>query len=239
MQDLFGMGAAVAAESGPQAYNRQPEWSEDQRLAAEKQTLGLYLTGHPIERYLAELDRFVSSRIVELKPTRDQTVVVAGLIIAMRSMNTRRGDKMAFITIDDRSARIELAVFSEPFQRYRDLLAKDKLIVVEGEVSVDEYSGGYKMSARTIYDINQAREHFARKLVVSVDEKHAANGFINELQHTLTPFREGFCPVVINYQRADARAEIALGESWRVHPTDELLHRLRETIGDERVQVIY
>ena len=166
-------------------------------------------------------------------------MVVAGLIIAMRSMNTRRGDKMAFITIDDRSARIELAVFSEPFQRYRDLLAKDKLIVVEGEVSVDEYSGGYKMSARSIYDINQAREHFARKLVVSVDDQRAANGFINELQHTLSPFREGFTPVVVDYQRPDARAEIALGETWRVHPTDELLHRLRESIGEQSVQIVY
>ncbi|MGD8546844.1 MAG: OB-fold nucleic acid binding domain-containing protein, partial [Thiohalophilus sp.] len=145
----------------------------------------------------------------------------------------------AFITIDDRSARIELAVFSEPFQRYRDLLAKDRLIVVEGEVSVDEYSGGYKMSARSIYDINQAREHFARKLMLQVDHKHAGNGFINELQHTLSPFREGFCPVVIDYRRDDARAQIVLGEEWRVHPTDELLHRLRETLGEEQVQVVY
>ncbi|MFP4611091.1 MAG: DNA polymerase III subunit alpha [Thiohalophilus sp.] len=239
MQDLFGIGMAPEADSGPVAYHRQPEWSEDERLAAEKQTLGLYLTGHPIERYLPELAGFVSARIVDLKPTRDQTVVVAGLIVAMRTMNTRRGDRMAFITIDDRSGRIELAVFSEPFQQYRDLLAKDKLIVVEGEVSIDEYSGGYKMSARSIYDINQAREHFARKLLISVDHHKAGNGFVNELQHTLTPFREGFCPVIIDYQRDDARAQIALGETWRVHPTDELLHRLRDSLGDEHVKVIY
>ncbi|TDY00131.1 DNA polymerase III subunit alpha [Thiohalophilus thiocyanatoxydans] len=239
MQDLFGIGMAPESNSGPVAYHRQPEWSEDERLAAEKQTLGLYLTGHPIERYLPELAGFVSARIVDLKPTRDQTVVVAGLIVAMRTMNTRRGDRMAFITIDDRSARIELAVFSEPFQRYRDLLAKDKLIVVEGEVSIDEYSGGYKMSARSIYDINQARENFARKLLLSVDHHKAGNGFIPDLQHTLTPFREGFCPVIIDYHRDDARAQIALGETWRVHPTDELLHRLRDSLGDDHVKVIY
>ncbi|MDR9435297.1 MAG: DNA polymerase III subunit alpha [Thiohalophilus sp.] len=239
MQDLFGMGAAVESDSSPVTYHRQSEWSEDERLAAEKQTLGLYLTGHPIERYLEELSGFVSARIVDLKPTRDQTVVVAGLIVAMRTMNTRRGDRMAFITIDDRSARIELAVFSEPFQRYRDLLSKDKLIVVEGEVSIDEYSGGYKMSARSIYDINQAREHFARKLLISVDHHKAGNGFVNELQHTLSPFREGFCPVIIDYHRDDARAQIALGETWRVHPTDELLHRLRDSLGDDHVKVIY
>ncbi|HID49405.1 MAG TPA: DNA polymerase III subunit alpha, partial [Chromatiales bacterium] len=237
MEDMFGMSAQV--ESSPARYVSQPDWSEDQRLACEKQTLGLYLTGHPIERYLAELGHFTTARIVDLKPINEQTVVVAGLIIAMRTMNTRRGDRMAFITIDDRSARIELAVFSDTYQRYRDLLAKDSLIVVEGEVSVDEYTGGYKMSARAIYDIGQAREHFARKLVVQVEAGRAANGFIKELQTTLAPFREGRCPVMLEYLRPGARAEIALGESWQVHPTDELLHRLREAMGKERVRMEY
>lgn len=237
MEDLFGMSPQV--ESSPARYLSQPDWSEDQRLSFEKQTLGLYLTGHPIERYLPELGRFTTARIVDLKPANDQTVVVAGLIVAMRSMNTRRGDRMAFITIDDRSARIELAVFSDVYQRYRDLLAKDRLIVVEGEVSVDEYSGGYKMSARAIYDISQAREHFARKLVVLVDDKRAANGFINDLQSTLAPFCEGGCPVSLEYLRPGARAEIALGQNWQVHPTDELLHRLREVMGEDQVEVVY
>ncbi len=237
MEDMFGM--AAQQESSPANYLVQPDWDEDHRLTCEKQTLGLYLTGHPIDRYLDELSRIVTARIVELKPTRDQTVTVAGLIIAMRTMNTRRGDRMAFITIDDRSARVELAVFSDTYQRYRDTLVKDKLIVVEGEVSIDDYSGGYKMSARSLYDINQAREHFARRLVVQVDEKQAGNGFVQALQNTLAPFREGGCPVMLDYQRADAKAQILLGKDWRVRPTDELLHRLRETVGAERVRVDY
>ncbi len=238
IDDLFGMAAPVVdAESGQ--YLRQPDWPEDQRLACEKQTLGLYLTGHPIDRHLDELAQFTTCRIVDLKPDRDQTVVVAGLIIAMRTMNTRRGDRMAFITIDDRSARIELAVFAEAYQQHRQLLAKDKLIVVEGEVSVDEYSGGYKMSARNLYDLDQAREHFARRLVVAVAERQAGNGFIPGLQTALSPFREGNCPVILDYRAGHARAEIQLGRQWRVHPTDELLHRLREMVGEEGVRVEY
>lgn len=237
MEDMFGMAAQV--ESSPAKYLQQPDWSEDQRLACEKQTLGLYLTGHPIDRYLEELSKFTSSRIVELKPTKEQTVIVAGLIIAMRTMNTRRGDRMAFITIDDRSARIELAVFSDTYQTYRDLLAKDKLIVVEGEVSVDDYSGGYKMSARSIHDINQAREHFSRRLLVNIDEKKAMNGFINELKTALSPYVDGRCPVTLAYQRNDASAKINLGQEWRVRPTDELLQRLDDMLGHEHVKVIY
>jgi len=237
IDDLFGMAPQPDTPTGQ--YLRQPDWHEDQRLACEKQTLGLYLTGHPIDRHLDELAQFTTCRIVDLKPDRDQTVVVAGLIIGMRTMNTRRGDRMAFITIDDRSARIELAVFSEAYQRHRHLLAKDKLIVVEGEVSVDDYSGGYKMSARNLFDLDQAREHFARKLVVAVDAGQAGNGFVPGLQNVLTPFREGGCPVVLDYQAGDARAEIQLGRNWRVHPTDELLHRLREMVGEAGVRVEY
>ena len=241
IDDLFSM--APQAEATPTEYHIQPEWHEDQRLSCEKQTLGLYLTGHPIERYLSEIAKFTTARIVDLKPTKDSTVVVSGLIIAMRTMNTKRGDRMAFVTIDDRSARIELAVFSEPFMRYRDLLAKDKLIVVEGEVSVDDYSGGYKMSARSIYDISQARGHFAKCLMLHVNQQQAGNGFISHLQSMLQPFKEGICPVVIDYESETARAQVSLGEDWRVNPSDELLHRLSEMQGLEQdnkwYEVIY
>lgn len=242
IQDMFGMAAEADAEgnsSGPESYSVQKDWSEEQRLANEKTTLGLYLTGHPINRYLPELKKFVSGRLVELKPTKNQTVIVAGLVVGMRVMTTKRGDKMAFLTLDDRSGRMEMAVFSEEFNANRENLAKDKLIVASVEVSIDDYSGGFKMRAKDIYDIGQAREHFAKSLLVSVDDKHAANGFINDLQRVLTPFKEGSCPVVLDYHKADASGEIPLGEEWHVHPTDELLHRLRETMGEKQVNVIY
>ncbi|NIO40453.1 MAG: hypothetical protein GTO41_09830, partial [Burkholderiales bacterium] len=73
---------------------------------------------------------------------QDRTIVVAGLVVATRTMRTRRGDRMIFVTLDDRSGRLELAVFSELYMRHRDLLVKDNLLVVEGFVSVDEYTGG-------------------------------------------------------------------------------------------------
>ncbi len=235
--DMFGMVDKV--ETGPGSYHEMPEWDDEQRLSCEKQTLGLYLTGHPIERYEPELRQFVSSRIVDLKPTHDQSVIVAGLIIGIRTMNTKRGDRIAFITLDDRSARIEVALFSEAYQRYQDVLSKDKLVVIEGEVSVDDYSGGYRMSARTLYDIEQARSHFAKRLKVSVTEQRAANGFIPALQHILQPFRQGGCPVVIDYLSNEARVDLPLGQEWRVQPADELLHRLRELAGEQDVEIIY
>ena len=181
----------------------------------------------------------VSGRLSEMKPTKNATVIVAGLVVGMRVMTTKRGDKMAFLTLDDRSGRMEMAVFSEEFNANRENLAKDKLIVASVEVSIDDYSGGFKMRAKEIYDIAQARERFAKNLVVTVDHAHAANGFISDLQRVLTPFKEGSCSVVVDYHKDDASAEIPLGQEWRVHPTDELLNRLRESMGENKINIIY
>lgn len=238
VQDLFGLDESEALAQSPARYEEVPEWEELTRLQGEKETLGLYLTGHPINPFLPELKQFISARIVDLKPAKRQ-VVVAGLIVAMRTMNTKRGDRMAFFTLDDRSARIEVAVFSETYQRYRDLLAKDRLVVVTGEVSVDDYAGGYKMQAEAIYDMAQAREHYARRLVIRVEQAMAANGFIPELEQTLSPFREGKCPIRILYRNQCAEARLGLGEAWRVRPSDELLRRLGQVVGAEQVDIDY
>lgn len=235
--DMFGVTEPV--ETAPARFVEASDWEDEIRLNGEKETLGLYLTGHPIDRYDAEINQFVSHRITALNPNSNQTITVAGLVVAIRTMNTRRGDKMAFVTLDDRTGRLELAVFSDTYHHYRDLIAKDRLVVVEGEVSIDDYTGGVKMSAQKIYDIDHAREAFAKRLVLSVDEKKAGNGFIKELAEVLSPYREGHCPVLVDYQRPDATAQIQLGRDWRVRPTDELIRRLDELAGREHVRVEY
>ena len=235
--DLFGIGQAVQAKTTQ--YVETGEWEDEIRLNGEKETLGLYLTGHPIDRYESELKDIITSKIVDLNPTSNKTIIVAGLVVAIRTMNTRRGDKMAFVTIDDRSGRVELAVFSEPFAQYRDVLAKDRLVVVEGEVSIDDYTGGVKMSAQKIYDINRAREIFAKRLMLTVDHTKAANGFAGSLMQILNPFKQGHCPVYIEYQGQGAKARLKLGREWQVSPTDELIHRLHELAGKEWVKVEY
>ncbi len=235
--DMFGVAEPVETANGQFVAAR--DWDDETRLNGEKETLGLYLTGHPIDRYEAEINQFVSMRIADLNPRNEQTITVAGLVVAMRTMNTKRGDRIAFITLDDRTGRLELAVFSEAFHHYRDLLAKDRLLVVEGEVSLDDYTGGMKMSARKIYDIDHARESFAKRLVLQVDKQKADNGFISSLTQVLKPFCEGHCPVRVDYRRSDAVVQILLGDEWRVRPTDELIRRLDELAGKGLVRIEY
>ncbi len=226
------------------------EWSEEQRLAGEKETLGLYLTGHPIDRYRGELDNIVTAPLADLAAEtppagggrqrgNEKIVVLAGLVVEIRTRNTRSGGRMAFVTLDDRTARMEIRVFSTVFEQYRALLSSDAVLVVQGTLAFDDYSGSMQINANKIFDIDQAREIYARRLVVSVAARKAGNGFVSSLAEVLTPYREGNCLVGIQYRGTSAQAHITLGEAWRVHPTDELLHRLRELAGDEQVKVVY
>ncbi|MHB1950301.1 MAG: DNA polymerase III subunit alpha [Acidiferrobacteraceae bacterium] len=214
------------------------EWSDEERLAGEKQTLGLYLTGHPIERYTGELQSLVTSTIAGIKPSENESVVIAGLISAVRSHVTRKGDRMGFVTLDDRTGRLELAIFPEMYQAKRELLVKDDLLVVKGTVSVDEYSGGFRMAAEEIYSLAEARARFARRLVIELDQEAAASGIVQALKEALNP-RPGRCPVIVNYRHAAAEAEIALGEEWRIDPTDAMIRKLSQIAGDGHVHLIY
>ncbi|MBI3545459.1 MAG: DNA polymerase III subunit alpha [Gammaproteobacteria bacterium] len=234
--DIFG---ASSAPTEMHVYESVAEFSEEQRLDGERDTLGLYLTGHPIARYADELKRITNTTISELKPAADSTVIVAGLVVAQRTMQTRRGDRMAFVTLDDRTGRLELAVFSDQYAQSRDLLAKDTLLVVEGQVSVDEYTGGFKMSAEKLYNIDQARAAFSKRLVIEVNAEHAGNGFVDELKEILSPAAQGKCPVFLRYQGPQAEAEIVLGAEWKINPTHILLERLSRLAGESKVQLLY
>jgi DNA polymerase-3 subunit alpha len=249
--DLFGEAAEVTC--APQDRQALPEWDDEQKLLGEKETLGLYLTGHPITRYQAELGRITSGRLAALAASwadapgmttgrgdgSERSVIIAGLVMSMRTRRTQRGSKIAFLTLDDDSARMEVRVFSEVFDRHQALLGKDKVLVIKGTLGVDDYSGGNQVTAQEILDINQARESYARRLVVGIEAGQAGNGFLHSLADILKPFREGQCRVCIDYLGGGAEARLALGDEWTVHPTDELLHRLQELAGNERVLVEY
>lgn len=232
--DLFGGATAKAPEM---EYVKTIEWNEHERLFGEKETLGLYLTGHPIHRYLTELENFISERIVDLRPGQNKTSVAAGIIASVRTIQTKRGDRMAVLSLDDASGQIDVLCFSDIYQRYRELLVKDKLIILEGEVSLDDFSGGNRIICREIFSIEQARERYAKFLQIRVPASKADD--IGKLADLLKNHVGGNCRVAIDYLRNDAMANLKLGDAWRVRPTDALLSLLRDMFTDENVVVTY
>jgi len=215
------------------------KWSDDERLRGEKETLGLYLTGHPIDSFADNLKKMTDGVLADVRPTGNGSIVVAGLVVALRTMQTRRGDRMAFVTLDDKTGRIEIAVFSDLFQQHRDLLVKDTLLVIRGQVSVDDYTGGFKMRADEIYDIDRAQSAFAARLVINVDAEQMANGFIKELQQILKPASSGSCRVNIRYRNPSAEAVLTFDDNWKINVTTSVLDHLKQLTGPDRVDVTY
>ncbi|GHY72898.1 DNA polymerase III, alpha subunit [Vibrio cholerae] len=235
--DMFGV-LTDAPEEVEQKYTQVPEWPEKVRLEGERETLGLYLTGHPVDEYLKELTKYTSCRLNEAAPTRrDQSLTVAGLVIAARVMTTKRGTRIGLMTLDDRSGRIEVMLYSEALDRYAEWLEKDKILVVSGQVSFDDFNGGLKMSAREVMDLGSAREKFARGLSISILQSQIDQQFFERFSHILEPHRAGTVPVNVYYQRPDARARLTLGTEWRVTPSDTLLDELKQLLGHDQVEL--
>lgn len=245
--DLFGDIVSPTIAASPEIL---PEWDDEYRWIAEKETLGLYLTGHPINPYIEELARIISCRIGELamgeaetaapfKGARErQKIVVAGLVCNIRNRNAQSG-RVAFVTLDDQSGRIEVGVFGDDYRQYAELLIKDKLLVMEGQLGMDDYTGSARLRAKTIWDIDQARAHFAKRIDIKLSNTVSPSGFIQELREALSPFRTGECPVRVDYSNAQASVNLVLGEDWQVIPTDQLLQRLRGMEMVQNAQVIY
>jgi len=237
--DLFGDVVPDASEGDVYADFRQMRpWTTKQRLEGEKETLGLYVTGHPIDDYERELRRFVPNRINDLKADNN-TQTVAGLLVGFRTMRNKRGDNMAFALLDDRSARIEIALFADTYSEFREKLVKDTIIVIEGSVSFDDYAGTLKMRAKTVRTLLEARSQNVRALELHLSEADFRGDFSAEFQRLLEGGRNGGCPIVIQYRRHGASARLRLPEPWRVQPSDELIQRLRDRYGAERVRLSY
>jgi DNA polymerase-3 subunit alpha len=244
MLDMFGDAFAETDDSDRDSnvyaeYLGAREWSDRERLSGEKDTLGLYLTGHPIDEYERELKRFVSTRISDLKPSRDPQRV-AGLVVGVRTMKSKRGDTMAFITLDDRTGRIEASLFGELFEQLRGQIESDQVLIVEGEVSSDEFSGGLRLRGKDVTAMVTARIRYGQAVELALDAGQINGQLIESLRDSLTPYRdEAGLPVRLQYRHPAAVAWLELADEWKVAPSDDLLLALRDVQGQAGVQLRY
>ncbi|RLV59832.1 DNA polymerase III subunit alpha [Parashewanella curva] len=238
--DMFGLLNTEPDDVKQQFVDCTP-WPDKIWLEGERDTLGLYLTGHPINQYLKELKYYTNGRLKDTHPTgRGKTVKIAGLVIASRVMMTKRGSKMGLVTLDDKSGRLEVMFFTDAFEKFQHLIEKDRVLICEGEVSVDDFSGGNRMTARNVVDISDARSHYAKAVEIDMAGEEISNSLLESFQETLSPWREnGKVPIVINYHLPEAKGQLTLGENWRINPTDELLLSLQTMIGPDKVRMMF
>jgi DNA polymerase III subunit alpha len=228
-------GEAEAPRGGAHAYVDTPEWDLRQKLLEEKAALGFSISGHLFSVYEKELTGFARTSLARLSP--GDRVWMAGVVAAARMQMTRRG-RMMVVTLDDATAQVEITVFNELFEKERDKIKEDALLVVAGKVQRDEFSGGLRVGAEEVLDLEGMRMRFAARLRISMNGQADAK----RLQQLLEPYRTaggGACQVVVAYRNATAACDVALGEGWRVRPDSRLLADLGAWLAPENVQLIY
>jgi DNA polymerase-3 subunit alpha len=236
--DLFGLAAAENATV--------TDWSDAQRLAGERETLGLFLSGHPISPYEPDLKFLVSARLVDVggaRPTaplgerawsQGKPATVAGLVLEIR----RRPNRVTLI-LDDRSARLEVSLFEETFQQYRDIIVKDAILIVDGMLRFDDFIEAWRLQAKTLMDIDRARERFARRLWLRWPAEFDGPAGLKRFEDLLRPYLKGPCGVSVAVNRPDYTGRLNLSDSWSVRPSRELLDKLSALIGREGWYLVY
>ena len=239
--DLFGLFPVVETdkktgkEVGSSVFLEAVEWSDDERLIGEKETLGFYLEGHPIIKYEDELKGLIGARLKDIKIGNN--VRVAGYIHRIRTRSGSRG-KMAEVLLDDRTARANVTVYSNVYQKCSNSLVKDQLVIIDGEVVEDDFfMSGYSIIANDIYTLAQMRKH--ANLRLRLCKQGDCRAEMNYLKETLASYCRGTSYVSVEYRNDQGQCTLSLGDDWKVNIDDTLLESLRDYLGKDNVYLDY
>jgi DNA polymerase-3 subunit alpha len=236
--DLFGLSAAPDSVV--------TDWSEAQRLSGERETLGLFLSGHPITAYEPDLKLLGVTRLADAggpKPpvpeggrswSAGKAATVAGLVLEIR----RRPNRVTLI-LDDRSARLEVSLFEEIFQKHRDIIVKDAILIIDGTLRFDDFIEGWRLQAKSLMDIDRARERFARRLWLRWPQELDSPQGMTRFEQMLKPYLRGPCGVSVAVNRRDYCGRLNLSDSWSVRASRELLDKLTALVGREGWYLVY
>lgn len=235
IMDLFGEVEEVQRKP---AKPVKP-WSDEVRLKGEKDTLGLYLTGHPIDVYRQELKAFIPVKLNEITATRrGVTTVYAGLVIDVANFPNR-----VVIVLDDGTARIEVSCNHERFQRFKDIIQVERVVVFEGEIY--EREGFERPMGRLTkaFTLNEIRQKRANSIQIKLAEEFMQATLAKDLQNIILPFcnvdMHQHITLQILIDQPYAQAELQLGAQWKVAPLDELLAKLRDYFGKDNIYIEY
>ena len=218
------------------------EWTKRERLEAERESLGLYLTAHPFDDYARHWRELNYSSIADVlsalpaegAPYLRKAATLAGVVMDIR----RRGNRLAII-LDDNAERIEVTLFDEVYAAARHLINKHAVLVVDGQLRYDEYLSAWRLTAQRVRAFDELIEESARRITIRIADNGIDLKLIGELKTTLEPFRRGNCEVSIEYRNETGEALLTCGEAWAVRPTRELRERLSRLLGEDRYRIHY
>ncbi len=242
-EDLFGAPAARSGLEDP--VPELQDWGWGRKLEAERESLGLYLSGHPFDQYRTD-QPFISTSSIEALiaerpsagpqefrgPGRD--VVIAGVVASVRRRGTRTS-----IELDDGTGTLEVGFFQEGYDRFRHLLGVHSIVAISGMLRFEEYLDGWRLNAREVLDLDRIVESRATGLLLRWRADVDRSLTPQLLKSVMERFRPGKCSVSLYYSTEGTQARMALGSEWRVRPTRELRERLSELVGLDGFRFVY
>jgi DNA polymerase-3 subunit alpha len=233
---LFAGGSAVALAPPPEILPDVDEWPEHEILSSEYSTLGFYISGHPLDKYAGRLVELKAVDLSGIEARRNnEEIVVAGIIVQLRAMRSRRGARWAILTLQDRTGVVEALVFPEAFQRIEPILKSATPLLVKGRVAVEDVGTRVIVSdARPLDQVTAERP--PSQLRVRLELGTVDGGTLDRLRELFSS-RPGRCRVTFDLVNNDGSAA-TLEASSAVKADGDLLARVREICGSDSVAVV-
>ena len=229
---LFETEAAGAASAEAERLREAPDWGEGERLGYEKESLGFFITGHPLERVREELNRWATANSAELlRLTEAREVSLGGIITAVRLLKTRKGERMATFTLEDVEGQVEALVFPETYRQLAGRLAEDQLVLVKGKAELlDE--GKPRILVSEVQPLEEAKLSEARYVTIRVPLSAWAPSLGERLREVLGS-HPGECPVTIKLVRPGVfSVAVSAGPAHRVRPDPDFKREVEALLGD-------
>ncbi len=210
-----------------------PDWDGKDKLAREKELLGFYISGHPLDEFRAELKAFSSHAISQLDQLRnDQDVSICAMVSHVKIHYDRKNRPMAFITIENFTGSMEGLVFADTYAEYRDLLQVEKVVVLQGKLSMREEEEP-KLRVDRVIDLNEAWQKLSRAFFISFDLNNLDENSLRRVNQVLRT-NPGQCQLYFQL-KAEEKKSNYLSKRYKVRPNPDMLHRLQELVGKENV----
>lgn len=208
-------------------------------LSHEAELMGIYISGHPLDRYSSMMKEMSSMPITQVQDflgsDQKRTMTLAGQITAKKVILTKKGDKMCFATLEDLSGKIECIVFPRAFTEFETLLNSDSPVLVEGTVNLQE--SPRKILADKIHLLKEHAENRITGVRVSVNLNDLSEIKLNKLRQVLLSYR-GSTPLHMVIESTEGRARLPLGENFMINPTPQLAHQINEVFHKDSVKFI-
>jgi DNA polymerase III subunit alpha len=238
---LFGVFADETAQQANDALPNVPDWDEHTRLAAEKEILGFFITGHPMEKYkekLADLNALSTEDIAGMKKStaKDENITTAGLITGLRVAKSRRGELWAQAALEDMLGKVELLVFPEAYKKLAEKVKLEVPVLIRGGVRIEE-GANPKITANDIIPLDEARVPLPKALRIRIPLGSATDSTVDAL-HALFSERQGEAKVLFDVEREGDFMVVMEAEGYNVMPDRGFLGRVEELCGRGSVRVI-